>query len=357
LLNQRHRDVRCSYPAYIKKNFSLKAARLLWGIPIAAVATHLLLAPVITSAAGPTIRPGTTTTYGVLAGSTITNTGPTTISGTAGGDVGLFPGTAYTGSGSVTITGTNHINDSVASIAQTDLVTAYNDLGVPYPTILSSPDLAGRTLLAGTFAATAGTLANSGKVILDAKGDPNAVFVFQAASTVITSVGSTMTLANGAQACNVYWRVGSSATIGVNSTFIGHVYALTSITANTGASITGQLLARNGAVTLDNNTIRNNACITVTTTSAAARVTTVAPRVTTVLPRVTTVLPRATTVAPRVTTVPPSATTVAPGATTTVPDELAILPRTGAYTETLIFLAVVLVILGIVKIVVDRRRY
>ena len=329
MLNHGHRSVRCSYPAYMKKNFSLKASRLLWGIPIAAVATHLMLAPVITSAAGPTIRPGTTTTYGVLAGSTITNTGPTTISGTAGGDVGLFPGTAYTGSGSVTITGTNHINDSAASIAQNDLVTAYDDLGVPAPTILSSPDLAGRTLLAGTYAATAGTLANSGNVILDAQGDPTAVFVFQAASTAITSVGSTMTLANGAQACNVYWRVGSSATIGVNSTFIGHVYALTSITANTGASITGQLLARNGAVTLDTNTITNNVCTAAATTSTAAGATTLAP----------------------------GATTVAPGLTTTVPDESGILPRTGAYTETLIFLAVVLVILGIVKIVVDRRRF
>jgi hypothetical protein len=313
----------------MKKNFSLKAARLLWGIPIAAVATHLLLAPVITSAAGPTIRPGTTTTYGVLAGSTITNTGPTTISGTAGGDVGLFPGTAYTGSGSVTITGTSHITDSAASIAQTDLVTAYNDLGVPSPTILSSPDLAGRRLLAGTYAATAGTLATTGNVILDAQGDPTAVFVFQAASTAITSVGSTMALANGAQACNVYWRVGSSATNGVNSTFIGHVYALTSITANTGASITGQLLARNGAVTLDTNTITNNVCTAAATTSTAAGATTLAP----------------------------GATTVAPGLTTTVPDETGILPRTGAYTETLIFLAVVLVILGIVKIVVDRRRF
>lgn len=317
----------------MKKNYSLKASRLLWGLPLAAVATLLLIAPVMTSAAGPTIRPGTTTTYGILAGSTITNTGATTISGTAGGDVGLFPGTSYTGSGSVTSSGTNHITDSAASIAQTDLVTAYNDLGVPSPTILSSPDLAGRTLLAGTYAATAGTLANSGNVILDAQGDPTAVFVFQADSTVTTSVGSTMTLANGAQACNVYWRVGSSATIGVNSTFIGHVYALTSITANTGASITGQLLARNGAVTLDSNTITNNVCTAAATTSTATS--------------------GATTLAPSATTVAPGSTTT----TTTVPDAIEVLPRTGAYTETLVFLAVVLVILGIVKIVVDRRRF
>ena len=301
----------------MKKKFSAKVSRLLWGIPVAVVAVPVLFGSAISSAAGPTIRPGTTTTYGILAGSTITNTGPTTISGTAGGDVGLSPGTSYTGSGSVTSTGTNHITDSAASIAQADLVTAYDDLGVPAPTILSSPDLAGRTLLAGTYAAAAGTLANSGNVILDAQGDPTAVFVFQAASTAITSTGSTMTLANGAQACNVYWRVGSSATLGVNSTFIGHVYALTSITANTGASINGQLLPRNGAVSLDTNTIVNNAC-----TAAVATTTT---------------------------------TTVAPGASTTVPGG-GILPVTGAYTETLVFLAVVLVILGIVKIMVNRRR-
>jgi hypothetical protein len=222
----------------------------------------------------------------------------------------------------VTRSGADHITDSAASIAQADLVTAYDDLGVPAPTILSSPDLAGRTLLAGTYAAAAGTLANSGNVILDAQGDPTAVFVFQAASTAITSTGSTMTLTNGAQACNVYWRVGSSATLGVNSTFIGHVYALTSITANTGASINGQLLARNGAVSLDTNTIVNNACtaaVATTTTGAAGT------------------------------------TTVAPGSTTTVPSG-GILPVTGAYTETLVFLAVVLVILGIVKIMVNRRR-
>lgn len=135
-----------------------------------------------------------------------------------------------------------------------------------------------------------------------------------------------MTLANGAQACNVYWRVGSSATIGVNSTFVGHVYALTSITANTGATIDGQLLARNGAVTLDTNTIRNNACVAAvatTTTTGSGATTTIAGSTTT--------------------------TTIASGSD-------GLLPATGAYTETLVFLAVVFVILGIVKIVVDRRR-
>ena len=114
----------------MKKTFSLKASRLLWGIPLVAVATHMLLSPATISAAGPTIRQGTTTTYGVLAGSAITNTGATTITGTAGGDVGLSPGTSYIGSGSVTSSGTDHITDSAASIAQSDLVVAYEDLRV-----------------------------------------------------------------------------------------------------------------------------------------------------------------------------------------------------------------------------------
>jgi len=224
------------------------------------------------------VREGTTSTYGVLAASTITNTGTTTISGTAGGNIGLSPGTAVTGAASLTISGTSHITDTAASIAQTDLVTAYNDLGTPSPTALGSADLAGRTVLPGTYSAASGTLANSGILTLNAGGDPSAIFIFQAATTLITSPGSSMVLTNGAQACNVYWRVGSSATLGVNSSFIGNIYALTSITANTGATISGQLLARNGAVTLDTNTIMNNNCaVAATTTTTASSRTTVAP--------------------------------------------------------------------------------
>ena len=229
------------------------------------------LIPTITTGANPTVRQGTTSTYGVLAATTVTNTGATTISGSAGGDVGLSPGTSYTGSTSVTRSGVDHITDGAAAIAQTDLVTAYNDLLVPTPTTLAAPDLAGQTIVPGTYSTAAGTFANSGNVTLDAGGDASAIFIFQAASTVITSPSSTMTLANGAQACNVFWQVGSSATIGTNSTFVGHVYALTSITANTGATIYGQLLARNGAVTLDNNTIVNNACATATPAPAATQ--------------------------------------------------------------------------------------
>jgi len=226
--------------------------------------------PIVTSASGPTVTQGTTTTYGVLGGTTVTNTGATTISGSAGGDVGLSPGTEYTGNTTVTRSGVDHIADGDAAIAQADLVIAYDSLGVPTATTLAAPDLAGQTILPGTYSTTAGTFSNSGALILDAGGDSTAKFIFQASSTVITSPNSTMTLTNGAQACNVFWRVGSSATVGVSSTFVGHIYALTSIAANTGATIYGQLLARNGAVTLDTNTIVNNSCVTPTPTTPPA---------------------------------------------------------------------------------------
>jgi hypothetical protein len=254
------------------KNTSLRNQFIKVGVLFVAVVVGMNFIPALSSALKPKVVQGTTSSYVILAATTITNTGPTTIGGTAGSDVGLSPGTSYTGSASVTRSsaGTDQITTPAASVAQTDLVTAYNDISSPTPTQLGAPDLAGQTVIPGTYANASGTFANSGTLTLDAQGNPSAVFIFQADSTVITSPNSTMVLTNGAQACNVYWRVGSSATIGVNSTFIGRIYALTSITANTGAKIDGQLLARNGAVTLDSNTITNNLCTTAGTTTTTA---------------------------------------------------------------------------------------
>jgi hypothetical protein len=236
---------------------------------IVAAFAGINIVPAISSALSPKVVQGTTSSYVILAATTITNTGATTIGGTAGSNVGLSPGTSYTVTGSVTRsgTGTDEITTTAASIAQDDLVAAYNEISSLTPTQLAAADLAGQTITPGTYANVGGTFENSGTLTLNAQGDPNAVFIFQADSTVITSPNSTMVLTNGAQACNVYWRVGSSATIGVNSTFIGRIYALTSITANTGATIQGQLLARNGAVTLDSNTITNDLCTTAGTTT------------------------------------------------------------------------------------------
>jgi hypothetical protein len=255
----------------------------------ASILAFALIAPAVvlistSQAANPVIRQGSTSTYGVLAASTVTNTGISSISGTAGGDVGLSPGTAFTGAASVTRSGVDHITDAAAAAAQVDLVVAYNDLSVPTATSLSSSDLAGRTIQAGTYSTASGTLANSGTVTFDAQGDSTAIFILRAASTLVTSPSSSMTLTNGAQACNIYWQVGSSATVGVNSTLMGHIYAFTSITANSGSTVNGQLLARNGAVTLDTTRIINNSCVTpapvVTATPAPVVTATPAPVVT-----------------------------------------------------------------------------
>jgi Ice-binding-like len=194
---------------------------------------------------------GTTSTFAVLGGSTVTNTGPTVISG----DLGLSPGSAVTGfpPGSVT-GGSIHVDDSAAVQAQNDLTTAYNDAaGRLLPTPVAA-DLAGLTLFPGVYKAPS-SLMNSGSVILDGQGNPNAVFIFQIPSTLTTASGSHVILINGATANNVFWQVGASATLGTGSSFQGTILALTSITATTGASILGRLLARNGAVTLDTNLI------------------------------------------------------------------------------------------------------
>ncbi len=213
---------------------------------------------------------GTATSYAVLGGSTVTNTGPSRISG----DVGVSPGTAVTGfpPGKVT-NGTIHAADAEAASAQAATTTAYNDAAGRVATPLGSTDLGGQMLTHGVYFGP--TLSITGTVTLDAEGDPDAVWIFQAGSTLITSSSSVVALVNGAQACNVFWQVGSSATLGTNSTFRGTILALTSITANTRIVVEGRLLARNGAVTLDTNTISRPFCAPPTTT--AATTTTSAP--------------------------------------------------------------------------------
>ena len=214
------------------------------------VAALLIAAPVAFSAQA-AVGLGTTDSFAVLAGSTVTNTGPSVISGS----VGLDPGSAVTGfPPGIVLAGTTQVADGVALQAKSDLVTAYNDAAGRSSTATVSGDLAGRTLTPGVYT-SASSLGLSGALTLDAQGNPNAVFVFQAGSTLIVGSSSQVNLIGGAQACNVYWQVGSSATIGTASAFVGNILALTSITMTTGATLNGRALARNGAVTLDTNTI------------------------------------------------------------------------------------------------------
>ncbi|NLC54979.1 MAG: DUF3494 domain-containing protein [Erysipelothrix sp.] len=190
----------------------------------------------------------------------MTNTGNTTINGDAGGDIGLHPGSAFTGQASVTLSGVVHAADDVAKQAKVDLVTAYDDAAGRTPVTIIPTELGGTTLKPGVYASESGDFKITGELTLDAECDPNAVFVFQMTSTLITEVDSEVTLIGDARYCRVFWQVGSSATLGVGSHFVGHIFALTSIEAHTNATIQGQLLARNGSVTLDSNTITNGLC-------------------------------------------------------------------------------------------------
>ena len=207
------------------------------------------------TAAGPGLGLGTADSFAVLAGSTITSTGPSTVNG----DLGLSPGSAVTGFGPGVVNGTTHAANAVALQAQSDLTAAYDDAAARIPPVAAPADLGGLTLTPGIYR-NASSLALTGALTLDAQGDPNALFVFQAGSTLTTASASQVRLVNGAQACNVFWKVGSSATLGTSTRLAGNILALTSISMNDGVTLNGRALARNGAVTLINDTITAAQC-------------------------------------------------------------------------------------------------
>src|SRR5256885_1737681 len=215
------------------------AANFVWSFTTAATAAGQ--APVALGAAG---------TFAVLAGSTVTSTGATTVNG----DLGLSPGTAVTGFPPGTVNGTMHLADPAAGQAQLDLTTAYNDAaGRTNGAITVAGNLGGQTLTPGLYTSTSSLEISSGDLTLDAQGDANAVFIFQMASTLTTTSARQVILSGGARAANVFWQVGSSATLGTGSVFKGNILALASITVTTGAAVEGRLLARTAAVTLDSN--------------------------------------------------------------------------------------------------------
>ena len=207
---------------------------------------------------------GTATPFVVLGGSSVTNTGPSVLNG----DLGVSPGTSLVGFGlPATVNGATHANDAVAAQAQLDLTTAY-DVAAGQPVApaddLTGQDLGGLVLTSGAYR-YASSAQLTGALTLDAEGDPNAQFVFEIGSTLTTASASSVVLVNGASPCNVYWQVGSSATLGTTTAFQGNLMALSDISLNNGASVIGRVLARNGGVTLINNVLDGSLCAAGTT--------------------------------------------------------------------------------------------
>jgi hypothetical protein len=286
---------------------------------IALTMAALLIGNVATAAIVPTVLLGTSANYSVLGGSTVTNTGNSVLNGS----LGLSPGTSITGfpPGIVVPPGTIDNANAAAAQAQSDLTAAYVDAAGRPLNATTTADLGNLILVGGVYAGPSkGALSLTGPLTLDGAGDPSSVFIFQTDSTLITASSSTVTLINSAQECNVFWQVGSSATLGTNSVFAGNILALTSITVTTGVTVHGRALARNGAVTLDTDTFISPTCalgIPTTTTSST-----------------TTTTPGATT------------TTVAGGTTSTTAAPVTGLPFTGSPISSTLLLAIGTLALG-----------
>jgi hypothetical protein len=240
---------------------SNRTHRKRFGRAAVAMATTLAFVAVPAAAQAAPVNLATASPFVVLGGSTVTNTGPSVLNG----DLGVSPGTALVGFGlPAVVNGATHANDAVAAQAQSDLTTAY-DVAAAEPVApandLTGTDLGNRTLTAGAYRYTSDAQL-TGPLTLDAQGDPNAQFVFEIASALTTASASSVVLINGASPCNVYWQVGSSATLGSTTAFQGNLMALTSISLNNGASVIGRLLARNGQVSLINNVLDASQCAT-----------------------------------------------------------------------------------------------
>ncbi len=217
------------------------------------VCAILCLAATAAAAEAP-VALGSASTFGVLAGTTVTNV--ISVGTTITGDVGTSPGTAITGFPPGIIIGNLYAGGPVAAAAEADLVIAYdNAAGRNTAPVSVSGNLGGMTLFPGLYKSTSSLEVSSGDLTLDAQGDPTAVFIFQMASTLTTTNGRQVFLIGGAQAGNVFWQVGSSATLGTTSVFKGNILAAASITITQGASLEGRALAINGAVTLDANSV------------------------------------------------------------------------------------------------------
>ncbi len=319
-------------------------------VPAAAIGATALIGFGGSASAGivPSVPLLTAGNYSVLAGQTVTNTGPSIL----GQSVGLSPGSAIVGfpPGSAA---SYEAATAPAAQAQADLTAAYDNAALrPSEFALTAPDLAGLTLAPGVY--TGGEVQLSGQLVLDGQGNPNAVFIFQAATTLITGSASSVEVINGASECNVFWQVGSSATLGTNSSFVGNILALTNITVSSGAVVHGRALARNAAVTLGSNTFVQPSCVPSTALVAPATTTTTTASTSTTTPGA------AVTTTP-VTSLPALSTTVVPPTVVAVTTSFVVtnetLPATGTSdSDSTAMIGAAALLLGGVALVLARRR-
>ncbi|UKF29583.1 ice-binding family protein [Clavibacter phaseoli] len=336
-------------------------------LAVAAVAASglgaALLAPASAFAATATVGLGTAASYSVLAGQGVTNTGPTTLSA----DLGTSPAASVTGFPPGVVGGATHAADAAAGQAQSDLTTAYDDAAGRPSSAAVPADLVGSTLTPGVYTA-AGPLGLTGTVTLDAQGDPSAVFVIQAPSSLTTGSGSRVSLVDGAQACNVFWQVSSSASLGTGSGFAGTVLALTSVSVGTGATVDGHVLARDGSVTLDDDAFISSTCGTTTSPVGSGTTPVVTPTpAPTSTPQPSPTSPAGSTPAPSPTppagsTPTPTPTGDVPGGSTPpadVPPAHPGLPRTGGDGARLVIelaLGAAALAAGVVAVIAVRTR-
>ena len=256
------------------------------------------------AAAIPVLNMGSSASFGVLANSEITSATASSISGSEGSNIGIGSGTAATGV--ISYTG----SQVLAGTSLTALVAAASALADSRGGTTTGAELGGQTLAPGAY--TNGTFEITGNLTLNAAGVPSAVFILRSTSTLVTAVASTVTLAGGAQACNVFWQIGSSATLGASSTMVGHVIAQSSISTGAGSVVNGQLIAVTAAVTLGGTTIANNSCAAVTPVVPTTPAPVVTTPVTPVVPATPAVVPATPAVVPATPAVVPATPAVVP---------------------------------------------
>jgi hypothetical protein len=226
-----------------------------------------LSASIAVSQSPATVALASATRFAVLSSSGVTSTGATIING----DLGVSPGTGLTGA--PTVNGVTYIADSVAAQSKLDLTAAYNDAaGRTLAAVTVAGNLGGQTLTPGLYKSGTSLEISSGDLTLDGQGDANAVFIFQMGSTLVTTSDRLVILTGSARAANIFWQVGSSATLGTNSVFKGTIMAMASISLMTGATLEGRALAQTGGVTFDGNTVTTPSGVTGVKNGSAAEV-------------------------------------------------------------------------------------